>query len=540
MSGVVALGCGLGAAELLAGAVQAWRAPLISVGDRVVDATPPALKDWAISTFGTANKAVMLGVVVVVLIAAAAAIGVAATRRGLRVAVVGSTALGLVGAAASLGRGGTTSGVVPSLVGAAVAALVFTWLLPRGAPGLAWSGPAIQASVDPVSRAASEQEAGADEPARTPSQLADAGRVDDASLVFAAATRRRFLGAAAGLGAGAVAAGAAGRWLAQRSAVTAARVRTVLPRPATSLPPVASEVRVGVRGVTPFLTPNADFFRIDTALTVPQVDPADWQLRVHGRVEQELTLSYDELLDRPMIEADLTIACVSNEVGGSLIGTARWLGCRLDDLLAEAGIDPSADQVVGRSVDGFTAGFPTALLDGRDALVAVGMNGEPLPIRHGFPARLVVPGVYGYVSATKWLSDIELTRFDEFEGYWIPRGWAVEGPVKTQSRIDTPRDGRRVDAGSDVAIAGVAWAPISGITRVQVQVDDEPWQDATLGAEHAATTWRQWTLPWRPDPGEHRIRVRATDAQGRTQTETRTPVAPDGASGWHTIQVTAS
>jgi DMSO/TMAO reductase YedYZ molybdopterin-dependent catalytic subunit len=293
-----------------------------------------------------------------------------------------------------------------------------------------------------------------------------------------------------------------------------------------------------VSGAEPFITPNGDFFRIDTALTLPQVDPTTWTLGVTGRVDRPLTLTYAELLERPMVEVDITLSCVSNEVGGSLVGNARWLGCRLDDLLDEAGIDPSADQVVGRSVDGFTAGFPTTLLDGRDALVAVGMNGEPLPIRHGFPARLVVPGVYGYVSATKWLSEIELTRFDELEGYWIPRGWAVEGPIKTQSRIDTPPSGRILTAGEPVMIAGVAWAPTRGIERVEVQVDDGPWQEAELGEQYTDTTWRQWKLEWVPtEVRYHQLRVRATDGTGETQTEQRTPVAPDGASGWHTFRV---
>jgi DMSO/TMAO reductase YedYZ molybdopterin-dependent catalytic subunit len=258
-----------------------------------------------------------------------------------------------------------------------------------------------------------------------------------------------------------------------------------------------------------------------------------------GQVSTPITLSYEELLDRPMIEADITIACVSNEVGGDLIGTARWLGCRLDDLLKEAGVSATADQIVGRSVDGFTAGFPTALLDGRDALVAVGMNGEPLPTKHGFPARLIVPGVYGYVSATKWLSQIELTTFEEFEGYWIPRGWSAEGPIKTQSRIDTPRNGARVKAGSKVPIAGVAWAPIRGISKVEVRIDNGEWQEATLGQEYQKTTWRQWKLDWTPSSGEHKIAVRATDGDGETQTDQIAPVAPDGATGWHTITVYA-
>ncbi len=242
-----------------------------------------------------------------------------------------------------------------------------------------------------------------------------------------------------------------------------------------------------------------------------------------------------------MIEADITLSCVSNEVGGDLVGNARWLGCRLDDLLAEAGIDPAADQIVGRSVDGFTAGFPTALLDGRDALVAVGMNGEPLPIRHGFPARLVVPGVYGYVSATKWLSEIELTSFDEFEGYWIPRGWAVEAPIKTQSRIDTPASGSEVAAGEQVPIAGVAWASMVGIERVEVQVDDERrGRRPTSGSSTPTRRGASGSWTGMPTPGQHRIQVRATDGDGETQTEDRTEVAPDGATGWHTISVTAT
>jgi hypothetical protein len=291
--------------------------------------------------------------------------------------------------------------------------------------------------------------------------------------------------------------------------------------------------------VAPFLTPNDQFYRIDTALVVPRVRAESWKLTVGGMVDQPITLTYEELLARPMIEADITIACVSNEVGGNLVGTARWLGCRLDDLLAEAGIQPAADQIVGRSVDGFTAGFPTALLDGRDALVAVGMNGEPLPARSGFPARLIVPGVYGYVSATKWLSEIQLTTFAEFEGYWIPRGWSVEAPVKTQSRIDTPQQGRVLEAGTTVAIAGVAWAPIRGIKNVEVRIDSEPWSPAQLGDEHAATTWRQWSMPWTPSKGNHTLSVRATDGTGVTQTGEVAEVAPDGATGWHTITVRA-
>jgi DMSO/TMAO reductase YedYZ molybdopterin-dependent catalytic subunit len=305
------------------------------------------------------------------------------------------------------------------------------------------------------------------------------------------------------------------------------------------LPEVSPEVEVGVDGVSSFITPNDRFYRIDTALLVPRVSVDDWELRVHGRVGRELRLDFDALLDRPMVELDATIACVSNEIGGDLVGTARWLGCRLDDLLAEAGIDPSADQVVGRSVDGFTAGFPVSVLDGRDAIVAVGMNGEVLPTDHGYPARLVVPGLYGYVSATKWLTEIELTRFDELVGYWIPRGWDREAPVVTSSRIDTPRDGAEVAAGRPVAVGGVAWAPVRGISAVEVQLDDGRWQPAEMGAHHAATTWRQWRFVARLDPGEHRLRVRAVDAEGGVQPGEDAPPGPNAASGWHTVVVRA-
>jgi DMSO/TMAO reductase YedYZ molybdopterin-dependent catalytic subunit len=312
---------------------------------------------------------------------------------------------------------------------------------------------------------------------------------------------------------------------------------TVLARPRRPLPPLPAAADLGIEGLPPFQTPNADFYRIDTALTVPQVDPATWRLRVTGMVDRELELTFDDLLGRPLVEADVTLTCVSNEVGGGLIGNARWLGARLADLLEEAGVQPGATQLVGRSVDGFTVGFPTEVaLDGREALVAVGMNGEPLPIEHGFPARLVVPGLYGYVSATKWLAEIELTTWEAFDAYWVPRGWAKEGPIKTQSRIDVPASLAAVPAGP-TAVAGVAWAPTRGIERVEVQVDDGRWAPARLAAPVGEDTWRQWVYEWDATPGGHTLRVRATDGTGQLQTEERAEPIPDGASGWHTIQV---
>lgn len=291
-----------------------------------------------------------------------------------------------------------------------------------------------------------------------------------------------------------------------------------------------------VDGISPYVTPTDDFYRIDTAFRAPVVDESTWSLTIKGMVDREITLTYDDLLARDLIEVPITMQCVSNEVGGDLIGTARWTGVLLADLLQEAGVQDGAEQVMGESVDGFTAGFPVeAALDGRDAMLVVGMNGHPLPSEHGFPARLVVPGLYGYVSATKWIKEIRLTTWDE-EGYWIPRGWSRLGPIKTSSRIDVPRAGEQVEAGT-TAVAGVAWAPTRGIQRVEVQVDDGPWQRAKLGPVASDDTWVQWWFAWDAEPGEYQLRVRAVDGDGRTQTAEPAPPAPDGAQGLDTIDV---
>jgi DMSO/TMAO reductase YedYZ molybdopterin-dependent catalytic subunit len=313
------------------------------------------------------------------------------------------------------------------------------------------------------------------------------------------------------------------------------------PVAADPLPPVAAaqDLATQLEGVTPVLTPTDRFFRIDTAVVLPRVDPAAWRLEVTGLVERELVLTYDDLLARDLVEVDATIACVSNEVGGELIGTARWTGVRLADLLAEAAPTAAAEQVLGRSVDGFTAGFPLALArDNPNALVAVAMNGETLPLQHGFPARLVVPGLFGYVSATKWLAAIELTPWEGVDGYWIPRGWAKEGPVKTGSRIDRPERDAQVPAG-ELVVAGVAWAPTRGISRVEVLLDGEVAGDATLVDPLSTATWVQWHTRLTLPAGEHRLSVRATDGDGVLQSEGPATPAPDGAEGWHTLRVQA-
>jgi DMSO/TMAO reductase YedYZ molybdopterin-dependent catalytic subunit len=329
--------------------------------------------------------------------------------------------------------------------------------------------------------------------------------------------------------------GVAGRLLTARRAVTAARDAVVLPAPVSAAPQIPTGAQLPK--MTPYVTSNSDFYRIDTALYPPQVDPSTWQLKIHGMVENPITISWAELLERPMIERYITLACVSNEVGGDLISNALWLGTPIKALLDEARPLAGADQVIQRSTDGWTCGSPTAaLIDGRDALLAVGMNGSPLPVEHGFPVRMVVPGLYGYVSACKWITEIELSRFSDFDAYWVPRGWSQQAPIKTESRIDTPRDGAKRAAGP-VTIAGVAWAQHRGVAKVEVQVDGGEWMVATLAATVSSDTWREWSVVWPATAGKHAVRVRATDTTGETQTSTPAPPAPDGATGWHSISI---
>jgi DMSO/TMAO reductase YedYZ molybdopterin-dependent catalytic subunit len=331
-------------------------------------------------------------------------------------------------------------------------------------------------------------------------------------------------------------AGGAGKFFAGRFRADDSRAAVRIPRPASPAPSPGN-VEVDVPGVGPFFTPNDVFYRVDTSLLVPAVQAEDWSLRVHGMVDREITLDYRQLLARPLIERDITLACVSNPVGGRYIGNARWIGAPLDDLLEEAGVHPGANQLVSRSVDGFTAGSPTkVVMDGRDAMLAVAMNGEPLPLAHGFPVRMLVPGLYGYVSGTKWVIDLELTTFDAFDPYWIQRGWAELGPIKTQSRIDTPSSLARVAAG-EVPIAGVAWAQHVGVDAVQVRIDEGPWVPAELAGEDTVDTWRQWVYRWQATTGDHQVSVRAADRSGFTQSPERVEPFPNGAEGQHTITV---
>ncbi len=289
-----------------------------------------------------------------------------------------------------------------------------------------------------------------------------------------------------------------------------------------------------------FYTANSDFYRVDTALTVPRVDPDQWELRIHGMVDHPYSMSFAQLQARPAVERDITLNCVSNEVGGPYVGTARWLGAALAPLLRQAGLRSGADQVVARSVDGMTIGTPLAtVLDGRDVLLVYGMNSEPLPLAHGFPVRMLTPGLYGYVGACKWIVDLEITTFAAYDPYWVKRKWAAVAPVKTASRIDRPAAFGKVAAGSAV-VAGVAWAQHRGIKLVEVQVDDGAWRPASIASTASQDTWVQWTYPWQATAGSHQLRVRATDGTGTVQTQQRATPFPNGASGWHSVAVTVS
>ncbi|MER7815200.1 molybdopterin-dependent oxidoreductase [Streptomyces sp. NPDC096153] len=507
-SGLLAGFAALAAAELAAAAVRPEAGPVKAVGGWVVDVAPAPVKDWAIRQFGSSDKLVLQLGIVVVVSAIAVTLGLLALRHR-RAAAVGALLFGVTGAVAALGRPDSASwaDALPSAVGALAAAALLYLLAGRLA---------VSRDIAPGSPVA-------------------AGDWD----------RRGFLIAVSAAAAASAGATAWGRELASARSSGALASRAAVRLPASGAPArsVPSGAVLSVPGLKPFITPNKDFYRVDTALVVPKVDATSWRLRLHGKgVRRPLTLSFEDLLERELIERDITLTCVSNEVGGPYVGNARWTGVPLAALLREAGVKPPsrggpADQLVSRSVDGMTLGTPVEdVMDGRDAILAVGMNGRPLPFDHGFPVRMLVPGLYGYVSACKWIEDIELTTFADYDPYWVKRNWAPRAPVKTQSRIDTPKPFARPKPGT-VMVAGVAWAQHRGIDSVEIRVDDGPWKPADLAAEHTTDTWRQWSFPWNATPGSHTLTVRATDRTGETQTEKRTGTVPDGASGWHSVLV---
>lgn len=497
-SGIAAAAVALGVAGLLGALFGPRSDARTAVGSAAIDLTPGPIKEWAITTFGVADKLVLSILVLVVIAALAATTAMWETRR-TPLGSIAIAAAGLVGCAAVLSRAGATAlDVVPTVVGAVCGIATLRFLISGR------SGRLAAAAATPT----------------------DPGR-------------RRSLITLGFLAAG-VFSGVAGAVITRlTTSVSGDRDAYRPPPAATPAPPIPPGVAPEGVALPPFITPNADFYRIDTALSVPQLSRADWQLRIHGMVDHETVYRFEDLAALPAIEKAVTLTCVSNPVGGDLISTAVWTGYRTRDLLARAGVHPDADMLLSMSVDGFTAGTPVAAVtDDRDSLLAIGMNGQPLPTEHGYPARLVVPGLYGYVSATKWVVDLELTRFDRAQAYWTRHGWSARGPIKTQSRIDVPRNGQIVDRGP-VSFGGIAWAQRRGIRAVEVRIDDGLWQAAQLGTGYSGDTWRLWRFGWdATQPGSHTVTVRATDNTGAVQTEQQADPVPDGATGWHTVSFT--
>ena len=531
VAGVLAAGTALGVGQLVAGLTGANGSPVVAVGELQIDFTPPWLKNFAIAKFGADDKLVLVSGILVVLAIFAAVIGAAATRR-MAYGMAGLGVFAVVGLTAAATRPTATfTSLLPTLAATAAAVAVLRLLIPLASP--AAPAPRRAATFDPV--LASDPALAAD-PAAV--EARQPGEVEpDASY---RPPRRSFLAAGAATAGIAAGAGLAGRLLAERSSVASAQRSLRIPEPTGATPTLPSGVNFDIPGLSPFITPNNSFYRVDTALVLPQVDPSSWQLRIHGMVDREITLTFDELLKRPLIEDYVTLCCVSNPVDGPYIGNAKWLGASLAAVLREAGIKAGADQLMCTSVDGFTSGTPVqTVMDGRDALLAVAMNGQPLPIAHGFPARMVVPGLYGYVSATKWVTDINVTTFAGNYAYWAQRGWSQQAPIKTECRIDVPTGQGNVQAGT-TAVAGVAWAQHKGIEAVQVRVDQGAWNEARLAAVPGIDCWRQWVWEWAAAPGQHVLEARATDKTGYTQTSVQAQPEPNGASGYPSASVTVS
>ncbi|HSO65377.1 MAG TPA: molybdopterin-dependent oxidoreductase [Ornithinibacter sp.] len=495
---------GAGVGHLVAGYVSPESSPVLAVGSTVIDATPTPVKEWAVSTFGTADKPILIGSVALVTLLLAGGIGlVARNRRTLGLSLLGALAMASV-VAAALRPTSSAVDLLPGFATAIVGVGAASWFL-----GLLdqWGA----ADRDPAAGAGADATAYAD------------GR----------SGRRNVLAAAAGLGALAATGGTVGQVLTRGVSPSS----VTLPLASEPLAPLPGGLEGTVRGIAAFRTPNSQFYRIDTALVIPRVKADGWSLTIDGDVERPVEITYAELLAMPMVERDITLTCVSNEVGGPYVGGARWLGVRTRDLLEQAGVRPGVDQILSHSTEGMTISTPVqALTDDREALVAVAMNGEPLPALHGFPARLVTPGLYGFVGATKWLTRMEATTYAAKTAYWTDRDWAVDAPILTQSRIDTPRGLNRLDPG-EVVIGGVAWAQQRGIAKVEVRVDEGEWMEARLGPDAGIDYWRQWFMPWDATSGRHQLTVRATDLNGDVQSDRRETPFPKGASGWHSIVV---
>ena len=603
LSGVLAAATALGVAQLVAGLTGPLGSPVDAIGEIAINHTPDPVKEFAIVHFGSHDKDALVTGILAMLVVAAAVAGALAIRR-LALGLTVLALFGAAGVVAAVSQpASTTVDVVPVLAGIATAAAALVALVRTARTAFGPSSPRVMIGPSPaaVTDAPDRNAAGhvADPAPAPPATRGTTGTAwiaagtetpapaagpvpaaDRRSGVAAAAelpkprvaagpslppppgpggplpparqpgppgpatpagtSRRRFLITGAGVAAVAAAGGGAGQLLLGRYSVASSRAQVRLPRPAIAARPIPAGARLPVSGISPFVTSNSDFYRVDTDLVVPQVSPDSWTLRIDGMVARPAEIDFGQLLRMPLTEADITLVCVSNVVGGPYAGNARWLGVPLAGLLRKAGIRSGADQVLSTGTDGMTISTPLqAILDGRDALVAVGMNGQPLPVAHGFPARMLVPGFYGYVSATKWLTRLTVTTFARQQAYWTQRGYAQQAPIKTESRIDVPKPLAQVKAGQ-VPVAGVAWAPHRGIAGVEVSVDKGPWQRARLAAADGIDTWRQWMWAWDAKPGLHTLRVRATDAAGATQTPAEAGPVPNGSSGWDSVVVTVN
>ena len=544
----------MGAAQFASGLGVPQSSPVFAVGQTAIDLAPPQVKEFAISAFGADDKTALLGGILVVVALYAAVVGMLAVRR-LAFGMCGLAIFASIGLAAALTRPTATVGyVVPTLVGTAAGAFALTWLVraaarlgsPLGALFPSDLHPELTDLAQPADPAPSAGPGRPPDPAYVVGSTFRAGPAY--SFTFLAnpddrapsrwPARRWFLFSSGAAAAAAAFGTLAGRNLIDEHNITATRAALRFPRPAVPAPPLPTGSNLNISGLSSFVTPDEGFYRVDTALLVPQVAPATWRLRIHGMVRREVTITFAELLRRPLIEAYVTLACVSNPVGGPYVGNAKWLGASLAALIRQARPLAGANQLLCTSMDGFTSGTPLQVVfDGRDALLAVAMNGTALPVVHGFPARMVVPGLYGYVSATKWVTDIEVTTFAAAYAYWAQRGWSQQAPIKTESRIDVPAAGASLAPGR-IPVAGVAWAQHKGIAAVEVRLNGGPWHEARLAAVPGIDTWRQWVWEWPASPGNYLIEVRATDATGYTQSAAQVQTIPNGASGYPSAQVT--
>ena len=512
LAGLLATAAGVGVATGIAAVLKGVPSPIVSVGNQAIDQAPPFLKEFAVKNFGTNDKPILIGGVVAtlaVIVIVAGIIGRTKPRFAFGViALVGLVAVG----AAAIDRTATANRAVTMIP--ALLALVITLA-------------AMYCFLDSLSLNS-----------RRSAPLSNSERNGDE--LPPGFNRRRFLQAALGTGALIVVGGAVGK-LFGNAAAAASRAGIKIRRPADAVAAIPSGTEVDLKGIKPYITPNRDFYRVDTALTIPDVPAEGWSLRVHGMVDKELNLSFRDLMDMALVERRITLTCVSNEVGGPYVGNATWIGVPIKDILELAGVKGGADAIKTTSADDWTCGTPLqAVTDERNAIIAIGMNGEPLPLAHGFPARMLVPGLYGYVSATKWLIDLEVTKFSDFKAYWTTRDYDAEAPIKMSSRIDVPRSFASVSKNS-VRIGGSAWAQATGVKRVEIKIDEGAWTDADLGTEDTIETWRQWSYTWdQATTGRHTATVRATDANGKTQTSERARIRPNGTTGWHSVQFTVT